>query len=72
MMQRALLAAIRGYQLTLRPVLGAHCRFYPSCSAYAAEAIQRHGASRGTWLALMRISRCNPMNPGGYDPVPEA
>ncbi len=62
--------AVRVYQLTLRPVVGAHCRFYPSCSAYAREALSTHGALRGGALAARRILRCHPFNPGGYDPVP--
>lgn len=70
-MKRVLTTAIRGYQLTVRPVLGAHCRFFPSCSEYAREAIERHGAARGTWLAAKRICRCHPYHPGGYDPVPD-
>ncbi|GMU73125.1 MAG: membrane protein insertion efficiency factor YidD [Betaproteobacteria bacterium PRO3] len=70
-MKRVLTTAIRGYQLTIRPVLGAHCRFFPSCSEYAREAIERHGAARGTWLAAKRICRCHPYHPGGYDPVPD-
>jgi len=70
LMQRALLALIQAYQLAVRPLLGPHCRFYPSCSAYAAEAIRRHGAGAGCWLALKRVARCHPMNPGGVDPVP--
>jgi putative membrane protein insertion efficiency factor len=65
-----LLGAIRAYRYLLRPMLGANCRFYPSCSDYASEAIARHGATRGTWLALRRIGRCHPWHPGGYDPVP--
>lgn len=62
--------AVRVYELTLRPVIGAHCRFYPSCSAYAREALAVHGAAQGSWLAAKRILRCHPFNPGGFDPVP--
>nr|WP_093288965.1 membrane protein insertion efficiency factor YidD [Solimonas aquatica] len=63
---------IRCYQLLLSPLLGPRCRFYPSCSHYAAEAIVVHGLLRGSALALRRLSRCHPLNPGGYDPVPPA
>ena len=69
-MKRLLLAALRAYQYLLRPMLGANCRFYPSCSDYAREAIERHGAAEGTWLAVRRVARCHPWHPGGYDPVP--
>ena len=61
---------IRGYQLAISPLLGPRCRFYPSCSQYALEAVTRYGALRGSWLALRRLLRCHPFNPGGYDPVP--
>lgn len=63
-------ALIRGYQILVSPLLGPRCRFYPSCSQYALEAIARHGALRGGALAARRIVRCHPLNPGGYDPVP--
>ena len=66
----ALVAFVRAYQLFLSPLLGGSCRYYPTCSAYAIEAIQRHGALRGTWMAARRIGRCHPFRPGGYDPVP--
>ena len=60
------------YRLTISPMYGQVCRFYPSCSAYALEAVERHGAVRGCWLAARRLVRCHPWNPGGYDPVPPA
>jgi uncharacterized protein len=63
--------AIRVYQLLIAPLLGPRCRFYPSCSAYAAEAITRHGAVAGSWLAAKRVVRCHPWCEGGHDPVPE-
>ena len=69
-MKTALLLLVRSYQYSLRPLLGAHCRFYPSCSDYAWGAVERYGALKGSWLALRRIARCHPYHPGGYDPVP--
>lgn len=63
---------VRGYQLLISPVLPASCRFQPTCSAYAMEALGRHGALRGGALALRRISRCHPWGGAGYDPVPES
>jgi uncharacterized protein len=63
---------IRVYQWTLSPMLGARCRFYPGCSCYAHEAIARHGALAGTWLAAKRLLRCHPFSAGGYDPVPQS
>jgi putative membrane protein insertion efficiency factor len=69
---RVLIAIVRGYQRLVSPLLGPRCRFAPSCSAYAVEALARHGAGRGSWLALRRIARCHPFNPGGHDPVPPA
>lgn len=66
----ALRLTIRLYQLIIAPLLGPRCRFHPSCSAYAAEAIARHGALPGTWLAAKRLARCHPWDDGGYDPVP--
>jgi putative membrane protein insertion efficiency factor len=62
---------IRGYRFLLSPWLGAHCRFYPSCSRYAMTALERHGALRGSGLALRRLLRCHPWSPGGIDEVPE-
>jgi uncharacterized protein len=70
-MRWLLTGPIRAYQMSLSPLLGPRCRFHPSCSHYALEAIERHGAARGGWLAAKRIARCHPLNPGGYDPVPE-
>ena len=69
-MKHVLLALIRAYQYLFRPLLGSNCRFYPSCSDYAREAVAKHGALKGSWLALRRILRCHPYHPGGYDPVP--
>lgn len=69
-MRHVLKLLIRGYQLALSPLLGPRCRFYPSCSHYAMEAIDSHGALRGTWLTIKRIARCHPFNEGGFDPVP--
>jgi putative membrane protein insertion efficiency factor len=69
---RLLMLPITGYRRLVSPVLGPRCRFAPSCSEYALEAIAEHGALRGLWLAAARIARCHPFNPGGYDPVPPA
>ncbi len=68
--RRALLAVVGFYSRAVSPALPPRCRFYPTCSAYAAEAIERHGAARGSWLALRRILKCAPWHPGGLDPVP--
>ena len=70
-MRAALLAVLRFYQRAISPALPPRCRFYPSCSAYAVEAIERHGAARGTWLAVRRLVKCAPWHPGGLDPVPD-
>jgi putative membrane protein insertion efficiency factor len=70
MFSALLRALIRLYQLALSPLLGAHCRFVPSCSAYASEAVARHGALRGSWLTLRRLCRCHPFAACGHDPVP--
>ena len=67
-----LVLLVQMYQVVLSPVVGRCCRFTPSCSSYAIVAIRRHGCVRGTGLALWRLLRCNPFNPGGEDPVPEA
>jgi putative membrane protein insertion efficiency factor len=70
--QRTLIAAIRVYQVALSPWLGRQCRFLPTCSEYGKEAIARHGALKGGWLAMRRIGRCRPGGGHGYDPVPPA
>lgn len=70
-MRKLFIALIRGYQYLISPFLGNHCRFSPSCSHYAVEAIQVHGPGRGIWLSVRRLSKCHPWHEGGYDPVPE-
>lgn len=67
---RPLIWLIRAYQLAISPMLGNRCRFFPSCSEYAMEALEKHGPVRGLWLGLRRVGRCHPWHPGGYDPVP--
>jgi len=69
---RLLIALVRGYRLLLSPWLGSACRFYPTCSAYALEALERHGALAGSYLTAARVLRCHPWCEGGCDPVPEA
>ena len=70
MMKRIVTSLITLYKYTLSPLLPPACRFYPSCSTYAQEAVQRYGVSKGLWLAMKRLLRCQPFCPGGYDPVP--
>jgi putative membrane protein insertion efficiency factor len=67
-----LIGIVRLWQIVFRPILGSNCRFEPSCSDYALEAIREYGAVRGGWMAFRRILRCNPWHAGGYDPVPHA
>ena len=69
-MKHVLMALIRGYQRFISPLIGPHCIYTPTCSAYALEAIGKYGALKGTWLAAKRIARCHPFHEGGYDPVP--
>ena len=69
--QGALLGAVRFYQRAVSPTRPPRCRFMPTCSQYAVEALETHGALRGTWLAVVRVLKCAPWHPGGYDPVPE-
>ncbi|HBM51709.1 MAG TPA: membrane protein insertion efficiency factor YidD [Deltaproteobacteria bacterium] len=71
LLSRGLIACIKLYQYCLSPLLPRSCRFYPSCSNYALEALQQHGFGKGGWLALRRILCCHPLHPGGYDPVPD-
>jgi putative membrane protein insertion efficiency factor len=68
---RLLMVPITGYRRFVSPLLPPRCRFAPSCSEYALTAVAEHGAARGLWLAVKRIARCHPFNPGGYDPVPD-
>ena len=70
-MKTLLLLLLRGYQLGISPFLGQNCRFYPSCSNYAAEAISEHGAVKGGFLTAKRLCKCHPWHPGGLDPVPK-
>ncbi|HCF1774329.1 TPA: membrane protein insertion efficiency factor YidD [Pseudomonas aeruginosa] len=69
---RLLALLVRGYQLFISPMFGPRCRFHPTCSQYAIEALRMHGTLKGGWLALRRVVRCHPLHPGGHDPVPPA
>ncbi len=69
-MKQLFLVLLRFYQYAISPMLGPKCRFYPSCSEYMVEALEKHGVCRGLWLGLARILRCHPWHPGGFDPVP--
>ncbi|KFN45374.1 membrane protein insertion efficiency factor YidD [Arenimonas metalli] len=71
-MKKPVILLLRGYKLAISPLLGQRCRFYPSCSEYTMQAIDRFGVLRGGWLGARRIGRCHPMNEGGLDPVPDA
>ena len=70
--QLALVMLVQGYRVTLAAVLGGRCRYHPSCSVYALQALQTHGGLRGAWLAIRRVSRCHPWGGAGYDPPPAA
>ncbi|CAN5285825.1 membrane protein insertion efficiency factor YidD [soil metagenome] len=70
-MKSVLLFLLRAYKLGISPYIGRHCRFYPSCSDYAAEAVREHGAAKGSILAAKRLGKCHPWHPGGLDPVPK-
>jgi len=69
-MRGLLILLVRAYRMGISPFLGNNCRFHPSCSEYAIEALRKHGGLKGSWLALRRVSRCHPWHPGGADPVP--
>ncbi|HVJ40290.1 MAG TPA: membrane protein insertion efficiency factor YidD [Dongiaceae bacterium] len=70
-LRRIAILPIRLYQLAISPLLPPSCRYHPTCSAYAVEAVERHGLMRGTWLTLLRLARCHPWGGSGYDPVPD-
>lgn len=69
-MSRLILAFLAAYRRVVSPLLGPRCRFSPSCSEYAVQAVRVHGAAKGSWLAVKRVGRCHPFHPGGHDPVP--
>lgn len=71
-MRKVLIALIKVYRFTLSPFVGQHCRFTPTCSQYAMEAIDKHGSLKGSWMAAKRLSKCHPFHTGGWDPVPES
>ena len=71
-MRKLLIGLIQLYRYTLSPFIGQHCRYTPTCSQYAIEAIRLHGSWRGSWLAIKRVGSCHPWHPGGYDPVPDS
>jgi putative membrane protein insertion efficiency factor len=71
MMKRLIILVVRLYQLTISPLLGNRCRFYPSCSSYCIDAVEKHGCSKGLWLAIVRLCKCHPFHSGGVDFVPE-
>ena len=70
MVKPLLLLCIKFYQFFISPLLGSNCRYYPTCSAYAVEAVEKYGSLKGGWLATRRVLRCHPFHAGGYDPVP--
>jgi putative membrane protein insertion efficiency factor len=69
-MNKLLINLLKAYQYAISPLLGRNCRYFPSCSDYAVEAVEKHGAMKGSWLSAKRVCRCHPWHPGGYDPVP--
>ncbi|NOX76897.1 MAG: membrane protein insertion efficiency factor YidD [Gammaproteobacteria bacterium] len=71
-MRTVLIVLVRTYRYLISPLMASHCRFYPSCSCYAQTALERHGALRGSWMALRRLARCHPWHEGGVDLVPES
>ena len=72
MIRAATITVIKGYQYLVSPLLGNRCRFHPTCSCYAIEAVNHHGSLKGGYLTLRRLIKCHPFHPGGYDPVPES
>ena len=70
-MRRIFIGCIKCYRYLISPLMASHCRFHPSCSSYAIQAIEEYGALKGSYLAIRRLLRCHPFHPGGYDPVPE-